>query len=453
MLTRFSIIFSILICGAAHYYLALWNTPGNVIHSDAASYYAYLPAYFIYKDLSLETLHRTKTSEAHKIMKFKKNNGKYLIKTSLGVALLQAPFFMVGHYVASLCSRYQANGYSPPYAFSLIISGLFYYFFGLYIIARILENYFSDIVVAVVTFLITWATNVSYYLLREPGMSHLYSFFLFALFCFLVIKWHRKQDITNSIFLGLVFGLITLVRPSNAIALIIFFLWNVDGAKSLKEKIFFFQRNYKFLILIFVLSVGVWTPQFLYWKLTTQNWIYYSYEKEGFFFLDPKIMAVLIGFRKGWLVYTPIMAMVLFGLPVLYFKNSRLFYAITLFMVINIYIISSWWCWWYGGSYGQRSFIEGYVFMCFPLAALVEFALLNNRIVLRTTVVLLSVFFLAHNMFQLLQLKNQALHMESMTKSAYFNSIGRLHPTKNFPLLLQEPNFTAARQGVSEKYW
>ena len=52
-------------------------------------------------------------------------NGGEVIKTSMGLAYLYAPFFFISHWYAST-HAYDAGGYSPPYCFGIMMSNLFF---------------------------------------------------------------------------------------------------------------------------------------------------------------------------------------------------------------------------------------------------------------------------------------------------------------------------------------
>lgn len=77
-------------------------------------------------------------------------------------------------------------------------------------------------------------TNLYFYTMIAPATSHTYSFCLFADFIFVVDSWVMKPSWGNSAFIGLIGGLIILVRPSNGIIFILFPLWQVDSVAALK---------------------------------------------------------------------------------------------------------------------------------------------------------------------------------------------------------------------------
>jgi hypothetical protein len=66
--------------------------------------------------------------------------------------------------------------------------------------------------------------------------------------------------------------------------------------------------------------------QLIYWKLTTGRWLYYSYEEgEKVRLFAPYLIPVLFSFKKGWLVYTPLMIFSILGLYSLYKKTKEIY--------------------------------------------------------------------------------------------------------------------------------
>ena len=112
-------------------YLKKWKaaeTPGKIINWDVTSYYSYLPATFIYGDLTLEFLKKypeKKFEEHHQFFYQIAPNGNRVCKFTMGMAILYSPFFFLAHGCAHLFN-YIADGFSLPYEFFLNLSCLFY---------------------------------------------------------------------------------------------------------------------------------------------------------------------------------------------------------------------------------------------------------------------------------------------------------------------------------------
>jgi hypothetical protein len=420
-----------------------YDNPDTVIAWDVVSYYAYLPATFIEHDLSLSF-----TDHEHNGTYWPETlpDGHKVIKTSMGMSLMYCPFFLMAHLAAPVLG-YPADGFSKPYAFALVLASLFYSLLGLCLLRRLLRRHFSDITTAVTLIILAIGTNLYWYTLYEGPMSHAYSFCLMALLALLTEIWHERPTYGRSLALGLTLGLLSLVRPVNALAALYFLFYNAGSKEQFRAKWQLLLLSWRKILLMAAAILAVWCPQMVYWYHNTGHLLFYSYgSDERFFFGSPKILEGLFSFRKGWLIYTPVMAFALLGLIPLYKRNRLLFWPVAIFTAIYLYVVFCWWCWWYGGSCGMRALIDAYALLALPLAAWLEW-LQHRRLVLRFA--LLAVFTVAFYLSALtnLQYINGAIHWDSMTRAAYFDSFFHTHPSDRFASLLEEPDYEAARQG------
>ena len=331
----------------------------------------------------------------------------------------------------------------------LVISSWFYAFLGLFYLRKILLTYFNDTVTSFTLFSIVLATNLFYYITIESAMSHSYSFFLFTIFIWLTIKWHKNKNLKTAIFLGLAIGLISLIRPTNAMLSIVFVLLGVTNLKSLKNKVQLFWVYKNHILSIVAFAIIVWIPQIIYWKYATGSWLYFSYGEERFYFNNPHIMEGLFSYRKGWLLYTPIMIFAILGLVFLYKKQYRKWMLpIFVFTALNIYVVYSWWCWWYGGSFGSRPMVESYALLAIPLAAV--FAYFDKQTSYLRSIPLFIIFFaVSLNLFQTHQTKT-CLHHDGMTEKAYWTNFVNLGWPHGIDEMMKRPDYKKAIKGINE---
>jgi len=444
-LSTYSIAFSVFIIALLIFTSKIWRQEKQVIYWDVISYYSYLPATFIFNDIRLE---KQETLEKGIFWPEKAPNGGNVIKTAMGMSILYSPFFFVGHIAAKITGD-TANGFSESYKIAMLIGSFFYLIFSLVFLRKILRSFFTDQISAITILALVLGTNLSFYASREATMPHIYSFALFSIFIWGTIKWHEAPKLSTLILLGSLSGLISLVRPTNILILIFFFFYDISSWKSLQEKVMFFLHHFHWLMLMFLAFILVWVPQFIYWKTVTGKFLYYSYTNESFFFDHPHIFDGLFSYRKGWFVYTPLMLLAIFGIPLMFKYLKRLSWAVSIFIVLNVYVILSWWCWWYGGGFGQRAMIDSYVLLAFPFAVLFNAAKDAGKYVMRATTVIVFLLIL-HNQFQLEQYKYGSINFDGMTKEAYWDSFGRLHPSGEFWQLLKTPDYDKARNGETE---
>jgi hypothetical protein len=410
-------------------------------------YYAYLPATFIYHDLTLQFTADNPGYFSNKFWGHQvPETQKKVIKMTMGMSLLYAPFFLVAHLAAGLLPV-AANGFTWPYKLALMLSSVFYLMLGLYLLRKLLSRYFSSTVTTITLISVFAGTNLYYYAIYEAPMSHIYSFCLFIAFMLITLKWYESPSPKNSLVIGLLAGIISLIRPSNIIILIFFVFYGVTSFAELKGRSnYFFTKRYLILIM-WLAFLLVWSPQLIYWKSITGHWFYYAYTDEGFFFKNPQIIRGLFSYRKGWLVYTPVMAFALSGFVFVWKKYRKFFWPILLFSILNIYIIFSWWTWWYGGSFGQRPMIDSYGMLAIPLAALIQYSIRAQK---QIRIALLSIIFIltAYSVFQANQYHYGAIHWDSMSKAAYWDSFLKLKPSARFYHLIEEPDYEMAKKGI-----
>lgn len=366
------------------------ESPKSVIWSDAEGYYLYLPAVFIYN--GFEGLPKISGQ-----MTEYPGSDKIYTKYTCGVAIMQMPFFLVAQGISYLLEK-DTSGYSSMSNLAVRIAAVFYMLAGLILIRKVLRRHFSKAVTFLAILCIWLGTNLFYYSVREAGMSHAYSFFLFALFIWFTPLFLSKPTFKNSIWLGLLTGLIILVRPTNGILLLYLLLYEVYSFKALGARIQYFLKHTPVLLVAAIAAFIVFIPQFIYWHYISGSFIIYSYNQEGFiYWLKPKIVQVLFDVQNGWLLYSPVLIFSLVGLGMAVKQKNFSGYGILLIMMLATYIFASWWAWWFGGAFGHRCFVEFHALLAIPLAGFFTW-LINSRIAfLKGSVFLLVAAMLYYN--------------------------------------------------------
>jgi len=120
------IIAFLFILGVHFFYYPKWEQPKTeaTLSWDVSGYYLYLPAAFIYSDLKQcefapDILDKyTPTFDFQQAFKHKAS-GNYVMKYSLGQAVLMSPAFFAAHVWASNSLSYEADGFSHPYQFMI----------------------------------------------------------------------------------------------------------------------------------------------------------------------------------------------------------------------------------------------------------------------------------------------------------------------------------------------
>jgi hypothetical protein len=418
----------------------------SILSWDVFGYYLYLPATFIYHDLGirdfswLQKLLDTYNPTIGFYQAYMGPAGMYVMKYPMGMSILYSPFFFMGHLYAHLF-HYPADGLSLPYEISIAFGSVFYGLAGIYFLRKILLAYFTDGVSAITMVLIVLGTNYFQLTAYDGAMAHTYLFSLYALITWLTIRWHDRPSWKSAIPLGLLLGLCTLVRPTSVVMVLVPLLWLPSGDSAWKMKLELFRNNISQIVAVVVLFFAVSFLQLLYWKLHSGKWVYYSYvEGEKLQWIARHLVNVLVSYRKGWFIYTPMMLFIIPGFIILWKKNRSLFQPVFIFFAVNLLLVSSWTGWWYSGSFGMRALMESYVLVAIPLAAWVAW-LGECKTLLRIALSAVMFFFILLNLFQTWQYMNFILEPSRITRAFYWRTFGKTHPDpKDALYLLPEQN-------------
>ncbi len=397
----------VLVIAFSHILLPKWDYEfyTNELGWDVLSYYLYLPLTFIHNDICIKdfTIITTLFEKYHPsetfYQAFQIQNGNYVLNYTLGFALLFSPFFFIGH-IWALLSNYPADGFSFPYHFSIATGVMIYILAGIFILRKVLLKYFTEKVTSVVLIFMLLGTNYFHEAVQDYMMPHAMLFTFYALFIYLVIKWHEKPKARTAFFIGLSFGILFLCRQSEVLAAIVILLWGVHNKETFQAKIILVKENYGHVLWMIAAGFIVVIPQMIYWKTVTGSWIFFSMERtEGFNLLAPHIWESLFSFKNSWFIYTPMIIFAWLGMISLYRRKRELFYPIFLFAIVNFYLLSSWLAWWNGGGFGMRYFVESYVLMSIPFGFFIQ-GLFERWKSVQVLVIILMVGFMALNLWQ-----------------------------------------------------
>jgi hypothetical protein len=250
------------------------------------------------------------------------------------------------------------DGFSWPFQSMAVISGLVYAASGMAILWKLLEKYFDQKTILVVMFGIVYGTNLFHYATYDSIFSHTYSFFLFSAFLYYVQRIYCESSVRYFLIGGAVGGFIIITRPTNGLWILFGIFYGVDSLRSMIERLRFWKNNTMKVFYAAIPFVGIIFLQLIYWKITTGSFLINLYRNEHFNFARPEILNVLFSARKGLFFWSPILLTVIPGMFYVIKKAREFFLPILLFLPLNIYVISSWSSWFYGGSFGHRGFTE-----------------------------------------------------------------------------------------------
>lgn len=404
-----------------------WRT-NNVLVWDVSGYYLYLPATFIYHDLTHLSFYPVIDSQYHPSAGEKwyglfetELPGRRANKYTCGTAIFELPFFLIAHATVKLTGTYPADGYSAPYLLAVCLATVFWSMMGLFILRKLLLLYYSGKTAFIVLLLLAFGTNLYDYTAFEPGMSHNFSFFIFAAILYCTAQFYRQKLARYLLLLGLLIALAFLTRPTSLIIVLIPLLWSDAGCRTLNDKMNLLKQNRRTALLSFLFFVLLASIQLVYWRVVTGHWLYYSYKGEGFDFMQPHIIDGLISYRKGWFIYTPMAFVAIIGFLFMYKSSNRsLLLPLVSFLLLDIYIVFSWHTWFYGFGFSARAMLESLALLSIPLAAMVDWLILRPNKRFRFVAFTILFLLIGLNIFQTYQYARGVIKGDSMDRSSYY---------------------------------
>ncbi len=281
--------------------------------------------------------------------------GRVVDKYPVGMAILEVPGLTIGHLVARYVVHASSDGVSMPYQIAVSWSLVIFYFVSFLFLYRAMLSLgvsrmwtFGFCMTALV------GTNLIHYVAKETTMVHAAGVAVSNLFLYLVAKWFGADErirVVHGLLLGSLLGLLFLIRNTNVLL-----------APALAAVVWA-QRRIGFSELIPVLGgavlvaslqpVSLW---FLWGRVR-----FSTYFNESFTSGLQGVQNALVSSRHGLLVYSPWYAILILVVVYGVIRMPRLRYvcgaAIVSFVLMAI-ANGTWWCWWFGYSFGNRAFVE-----------------------------------------------------------------------------------------------
>jgi hypothetical protein len=361
--------------------------------ADRGGYFVYLPAatQFDFDARQFPSGLDTLTGHGFRLDTL---SGRVVTKYTSGVALLQAPFYLIGHGMAQVLGL-PTGAYGPLDHVIVDVTAPVLLSLGLLLLFLVLRKRYGDGLSAWVLLAIYAGSNLFFYTVGDPGMSHVYSFFLFALLLFLLDRWFQAPERWSTlVFIGITAGMIVLVRPTNALFLLVAPFVGVDGWRAGWQHMASIA-NVDRILLVLLPALLVWVPQMIYWQYAFGSAFTWPYIDEGFTnWASPEFARFWFAPNNGLFPFTPLYALVLLATWVAW-KNGELGTAAASFLsfLAVSYLGASWWVWHFGCGFGSRTMVEYLALFAFPLASWTSWSLQRWGRWLPITVFVLLAFY------------------------------------------------------------
>lgn len=390
-----------------------------LIGSDGTGYYMYVRSLVIDHDLSFANEYvrlgwplTTPTATGLQPNQF-----------AVGSGILWLPFFLAAHGLALLLNGLgvatPTDGYSYLYQTAIGVGSIVYGAAAMWLVYRTSVRYFPRTALAA-TLLAWFGTNIIYYMVIEPSMSHMCSLFAVALFVFLWVKWRGTMTRGRWFVLGLSGGLIAIVRQPDGVLVILPVLDLLLSGKMRRQSL---VRAPDLLIygagFLVIFSVQMTTWWVLYGSPFYSGYFYGG--QQQFFWTAPQIGNVLFSLHHGLFLWHPVYLLGILGLLALVQRDRALALCLLAGFALQVYIIGAWWAWHQGDSFGGRMFISIIPLITLGLVGLLERLFAPRRYAL---LAFLGMFLVCWNMLFLLQYRLGYITMSGPISWAEF-SIGK----------------------------
>lgn len=341
---------------------------------DDTLYYVWLRSAVIDRDLdftndleltrSISPLHRDEILNGERTATGAIPN-KYWIGWALVNAVPYVPTYLL---VAVMDPPSGITGYEPVlmtaiWSFQLLLGALSLYF------AWLLLRRYTRPEAALTGLLLTWlASPLVYYQTARVSLVHNQVFFLVVSAFLLTFRIRdRRAGTVTWILLGLVSGLAVVSRPTSAVYLLFPLTVAILDLRSNELRLWIRRTLLAALAAFLPLAL-----QFAAWKVVYGQFVLHSYAGESFDFTAPQIFPILFSDFHGWLNWHPflLIGFTAFSVFALRARDLRLTWLASSALII--YVNASWWCYWFGSSFGNRSFEVLTLFAMLGVALLID---------------------------------------------------------------------------------
>ena len=366
--------------------IPLPRADGQLVGSDGVYYYVYLPSLLLDGDLDFSDEYAYffayDPAKLDRLLSNPTPRGVPPNQWPIGPAILWSPFFLLAHLLAhllnSLGAHISTSGYGYFYQAFVLSGNILYGGAGVWLTYLFVRELATEKAALTSTVLIALAGNLVYYMTAEPYMSHTLSAFASGLFFYTWLRRRNRPGGWTALLYGLLGGLMALIRPQDGLFLTLPFLARLPSAwRGLRagEKGPALELLRDALVAVSA-ALLLFAPQMVVWGQLYGNYFRspYTYQEHPvlFYWLSPRLGAVLFSAFRGLFTWHPIFLLALVGLALTYRRDRSFALLGGLGFIAQWYIISAWHNWVQGDAFGGRMFIVCTPIFVLGLAHLIE---------------------------------------------------------------------------------
>lgn len=314
----------------------------DIIDSDGVGYFAHLPSILLDADIDY----------SDDFARFGRESRNHW---PIGTAIVWSPFYLAGHAVSRIGGfAHSEDGSGFPEQFACVIASVLAGCAAVALSYKTCRLYFDHRESLLAVLGLLGGSNLLYYLLAEPYMSHAASAFLTSLFVYLTLSEPLVTS-RRAVLLGLLAGLMALTRPQDGLFVILPFVLAILSRQKVRTLVVP-------LLVTAICSMAVFFPQILIWKSNTE--VGQAVVPGGtHHWFPPPVWSVFFDPYAGLFPWHPITALAVLGLLLAAFEKSKPCLMATIGLFIQVLVVSVW------GGQGQ-SFGARMLICCFPLFSL-----------------------------------------------------------------------------------
>lgn len=406
---------------ALAFLLTLPAVTSRLYASDEVQYYAWLRSLAFDHDANFENEYQyfyeagvSRSPEFHEtFLERQTPAGRRMNFTTLGSALLWAPFYAAGH-LAALMTGAAADGYSRPYIVAVALGSAVYGFLAVLLSAAVARRLIGHGLAA--SLVVAVGTPLVFYSYVAPVFGHATSAFAVSLMVWTWFRVRERWTVAGALAVGLAGGLVAIVREQDALLCLgpaLDFVWfsrRRHGQKT-SGTLTVAIAGVAGFVLAFLpqalayasINGGVQPDATVIRKLTWSS---------------PHALGVIFSPEHGLLAWTPLVAVALVGLILLGTNRAgrpetqRVGILLVLMCLSQIYtsgIVESWTV---AGSFGQRRFVALTPVLTIGVAAVLSF---TTQVWARRAVVALLVLCIWWNLGLMVQFGMNRMDRQKLT--------------------------------------
>ncbi len=286
----------------------------------------------------------------------------------IGSGLMWLPFFLTVHAIAKGLELlnvggdfWAPHGFSQAYRLGVALGVQFLAIVGLLTGFFAAKKRFGSGSAFWSVALVFLATPFGFYFYYYDLMAHVTSFALVSGFLALwMTRVGSQRRASEWVLLGILAGWMTMTRPQTVLTLIVLAVEAIaSGALSLnrERRLEYWRPNTKGICLFALCAVAAFLPQCYFWQCIYGDPFQLPKMEEMRWF-QPQILPMLFSDYHGLVSWCPLILLAIPGLWLIYKKEKVVGVALSLVLLLQVYVNAANEIWWAGGSFSNRRFVD-----------------------------------------------------------------------------------------------